>query len=619
MTSDPPIRPIRRRDSIKFEICAGLMASSSPWSQLQFGKEQCGKLLRSSALKVWGFMDGESVVGFAALRPDGIEGEPLIEYICVDQDQRGKRVGTSLIVALEAHCQKKRDRNIYLFVSDFNVHAIRLYERLGYMRVGAIPDYNVYGQTEFLYRKVLGEPRQQEAIRDKQPGGLSKTQRRDAPARDLNAGYARMKLPERLMGLALDASKTAFEETGRDHPKDIDDELHRHFLQFIRQQRPSQQLIDRTFSTFSGSIALDRVFGAVRRLKSPCATMQVPLTVILPEPSLDLWQQLLRDRSSSFSDVEVIAVRDFTTSQQRTTQLINHLEHVSTMNYRPSGRRRRMSDKGPERQLMMLIDSPSNPEGYCMDTQELKEIARACKKHDAVLVLDHCFLLAGIHFKADERLANAFSDLNEHSCNWYAVWDTGKSLDLAGDKVAFITASRQDLAEQLADSLNVIQPLTFTAVRSLSVLKALFENKDDGLNDYLTSAAELCSRNLEYLRQRAHKLSHCKINSPSAGSFALLSCDLDLGSKDLAKFWKDQAGTGVALGRDFFAARFDEGRPAFVRLSLYKPSGVFRAGVDTAIAQWPAWVKGRSWVKGKKGETARRRSIHRANPPGIGF
>jgi len=614
MKPKPPIHRIRRRDSNKLRSCAGLMASSSPWSQLQFGEEQCEKLLGSPALKVWGVLAGESVAGFAALRPDGIEGEPLIEYICVDQEQRGKSIGTSLIAELEAHCQRKLDRNIYLFVSDFNVHAIRLYERLGYVRVGAIPDYNVYGQTEFLYRKVLGKPRQQEAISAKRPGDHSKTQGKIAPSRDLNAGYARMELPQKMLDLVLDASRTALAETGRDHPKDLDDELHKHFLRFIRGHGASQDLIDQTFSTFSGSIALDRIFGAVRRMNSRCESMQDPLTVILPEPSLDLWQQLLRDRSSSFADLEIIAVRDFTTSRQRTSRLIEQLQHVSSRF--PSKVRRRKSDlTGSERQLMVLVDSPSNPQGLCLDKEELKDLARACKEHNAVLVLDHCFLLAGIHFKAGDRLANAFSGLNEHSCDWYAVWDTGKSLDLAGDKVAFITASSEKLTELLRESLSAIQPLTFTAVRSLAVLKALFENKDDGLNQYLASAAELCTRNLEYLRQRVGKLSHCTINSPPAGSFVLLSCDLDLSSLDLADFWRNQAGTGVALGKDFFAARFDEGRPAFVRLSLYKPQGVFRAAVDTAIAQWPAWVKGRSWVKGKKGATARRRSIHRANPP----
>jgi aspartate/methionine/tyrosine aminotransferase/RimJ/RimL family protein N-acetyltransferase len=584
------------------------MASSSPWSRLQFGIEQCEKLLRSRALQLWGCKDGESVVGFAALRPDGIEGEPLLEYICVDQEQRGKHVGSSLIEALEAYCKKKRDRNIYLFVSDFNLHAIRLYERLGYFRVGAIPDYNVYGQTEYLYRKALGEPRQQEVIREKHPGGLSKTQGASAPARDLNAGYARIEMPQRMLEAVLAASSAAFRNTGRDHPKDIDDELHRHILEFFCRSKPSQQVIDRTFSTFSGSIALDRVFGAIRRMHSRCESMQVPLTVILPEPSLDLWQQLLRDRSSSFSDVEVIAVRDFTNSRQRTRNIIDQVESVSNRIRRLSEGKRRKSDSMiPERKLMVLIDNPSNPQGFSMELQELQDLAKACKKHDAVMVLDHCFLLAGIHFKPDCRLANGFADLTEQSCDWYAMWDTGKSLDLAGDKVAFVTASSQYLAERLRDSLSVIQPLTFTAVRSLSVLVTLFENRDGILDEYLASAENLCSRNLEYLRRAVNKLSHCTVNSPAAGSFAILSCDLNVSSQDLATFWREEAGTGVALGKDFFAARFDEGRPPFVRLSLYKPASVFEAAVSTAASKWPAWVQRTKAV-------APRRRIHRARP-----
>ena len=40
-----------------------------------------------------------------------------------------------------------------MFVSDINPGAIRLYNRLGYSQVGAWPNFNLEGQTEFLLRK----------------------------------------------------------------------------------------------------------------------------------------------------------------------------------------------------------------------------------------------------------------------------------------------------------------------------------------------------------------------------------------------------------------------------------------------------------------------------------
>jgi aspartate/methionine/tyrosine aminotransferase/ribosomal protein S18 acetylase RimI-like enzyme len=598
-----PIQPMRSSDDGPRDECARLMAASSPWSQLHFGIEQCRALLGAPALKLWSVADAGRVIGFVALRPDGIEGEPLLEYVCVHEDFRGKGIGRKLIGQVEEWCRDKSrpDSNIYLFVSDFNTHAIRLYERLGYVRVGAIPDYNVYGQTEYLYRKVLGRPRQQEQIRNKAPGGLSKRQGAPQPLRDLNAGYARMKLPGELRDIVVAASTRAFDETGGDLPADIDDHLHKEFLKFVCMRDVSQDLIDRTFSTFSGSIALDRVFGAVRRMHSRCESMQIPLTVLLPEPSLDLWQHLLRDRSGSFSDVQIIAVREFESQAERTSELIKQLECVGASGGTIRRNQRRATDAtGSERKLMVIVDSPSNPQGFSLDRRELKDLARACKKHDAVLVLDHCFLLAGVHFRKDQRLANAFADLNEAACDWYAIWDTGKSLDLAGDKVAFITASSDALAAKLRSSMEVIQPTTFTAVRSLTVLRELFENRDGFLDSYLSEAARICRKNLEYIRGEMSKFSHCTLNEPAAGSFVLFSCNLDLSSMELAAFWQEKAQTGVAVGKDFYAGRFDEGRPPFVRLSLYKPTAMFKSAVDTAMHAWPDFVRERIAARGRQ-------------------
>ena len=43
--------------------------------------------------------------------------------------------------------------SLYLFVSDINPDAIRLYVRLGYLQVGVFPNFNLEGQTEYLHRK----------------------------------------------------------------------------------------------------------------------------------------------------------------------------------------------------------------------------------------------------------------------------------------------------------------------------------------------------------------------------------------------------------------------------------------------------------------------------------
>jgi len=102
-------------------------------------------------------------LGFLATLPTGLGSEPLLEYLCVDETRRNNGVGTSLVVYFEEQMYADA-ANLYLFVSDINPDAVRLYERLGYKRIGVLPDYNIVGQTEFLYRKYR-RPRQERAQR----------------------------------------------------------------------------------------------------------------------------------------------------------------------------------------------------------------------------------------------------------------------------------------------------------------------------------------------------------------------------------------------------------------------------------------------------------------------
>jgi ribosomal protein S18 acetylase RimI-like enzyme len=102
-------------------------------------------------------------LGFLATLPTGLGSEPLLEYLCVDETRRNSGVGTCLIAYFEEQMYADA-ANVYLFVSDINPDAARLYERLGYKRIGVLPDYNIVGQTEFLYRKYR-RPRQERAQR----------------------------------------------------------------------------------------------------------------------------------------------------------------------------------------------------------------------------------------------------------------------------------------------------------------------------------------------------------------------------------------------------------------------------------------------------------------------
>jgi ribosomal protein S18 acetylase RimI-like enzyme len=149
----------------EFFTCAALMVRTNPWSTLNFSAEQCAADLGHSALDVYAAISGDgTLVGFCATLATGIGFEPMLEYLCVDAQFRNNGVGTKLIRYFEEELFPDAD-NLYLFVADINPDAMRLYVRLGYLQVGALPNFNLPGQTEFLHRKTR-RPRQVGAVTD---------------------------------------------------------------------------------------------------------------------------------------------------------------------------------------------------------------------------------------------------------------------------------------------------------------------------------------------------------------------------------------------------------------------------------------------------------------------
>jgi ribosomal protein S18 acetylase RimI-like enzyme len=81
-----------------------------------------------------------------------------IMLIGVQPELRGQGIGAALMAHAEAAMFSEvrgfaHAADVFLLVSDFNLAAQRFYERLGYVRVGALADYVVPGVTELIYRK----------------------------------------------------------------------------------------------------------------------------------------------------------------------------------------------------------------------------------------------------------------------------------------------------------------------------------------------------------------------------------------------------------------------------------------------------------------------------------
>lgn len=74
---------------------------------------------------------------------------PLLRVIAVADNYRGRGFGSAMLKFYENLGFEKSDKT-FLLVSEFNREAKKLYERIGYMEVGKIPDLYQDGIAEFL-------------------------------------------------------------------------------------------------------------------------------------------------------------------------------------------------------------------------------------------------------------------------------------------------------------------------------------------------------------------------------------------------------------------------------------------------------------------------------------
>jgi len=147
------IRELKQED---LDRCGDILADCLMWDKYQRTLSDAVNLMHhefNSGTRFWVYVEGETVVGFIGAIEGGMMGEfTYIRMLAVEKNHRGNGIGTALLGRAEeemfALCPV-----IYMMVSDFNVDAQRLYDRLGYIKVGVIPDYKKKGIDEHLLLK----------------------------------------------------------------------------------------------------------------------------------------------------------------------------------------------------------------------------------------------------------------------------------------------------------------------------------------------------------------------------------------------------------------------------------------------------------------------------------
>ena len=101
----------------------------------------------------------ENYKGFMWIIMDGIfHSFPYLHIVAIKQESRNQGIGKKLLKFFEDSCLKDYSK-IFLVVADFNPDAKRLYEKNGYIQVGAIPNLYMEGITEHLMMKSREENR----------------------------------------------------------------------------------------------------------------------------------------------------------------------------------------------------------------------------------------------------------------------------------------------------------------------------------------------------------------------------------------------------------------------------------------------------------------------------
>lgn len=556
----------RSSDLICIDICAKMMAQSSPWLLLSFSYSQCRNELQSEEVQVRVIEKSNEIVGFMATNSVGIEGEPLLVFLCVREDVRGCGLGSYLLDFFEQHLFPKAD-NLYLFVSDINPRARALYERRGFVRTGELTNYNFIGQTEYLYR-LTRRPRQhkvgqqsfvrqthaneQSMVSNTLKSTLTSQQNDsvDHDCIDLANGYPNLAMDSDVLE---EGHKFAVEtcKSGTSHTA-ILSRLERTMCQFLGIHKTNCSSIR---LTSTGTNALFRSVSAICRYAVHCGYSGT--TFIIPDYSIDIYHQII----SEYRDTRVVSFPRVPI-ETNWIDILNSIVDAESHLY-------------PGRKLAIILDSPSNPFGQTVSRTDMLRLVSHCEKYRVLLLLDHCFLKSGLHYP--DIIASIFSE-EIIDVDWIGIWDTGKTFDVFGDKLAVIASNGGLLGSFIDVSLNVMHSSIGFDFRSVAFFDYLL--RSDYCNTYLNLLATSCKTNLTALMCLDE--NQWAVQIPNAGTVVCVARRQDEWDSEMLRHHLLSVGVSSVSGTTFRAgSRFStlSDKP-FIRLSLARNPAYFSIAVD---------------------------------------
>ncbi|GLL04640.1 aminotransferase class I/II-fold pyridoxal phosphate-dependent enzyme [Dactylosporangium matsuzakiense] len=347
---------------------------------------------------------------------------------------------------------------------------------------------------------------------------------------DLGPGYPQIALPDSLRSVYLDR---ALDETALANPPDwsasrqtaSDAALEAAVRSMLRLPPESYSSLS---AAFSGSVALDRALVAALAMSGDHGHRPM-IGVVTTTPSIDIMPLFLGERSQVFT--RYAQGRDGGLGALDCDAVLRHIAEVRAT--RNAG-------------LVVLLTSPENPTGAVWPPEDLKAIGDACFEAGGTLIMDHTFVTAGVHRRDDVGCAWEVFGAGQ---DWIAIWDTGKTLGLNGDKLGFLVSGSQRAAAAVRQSLSVMQ---YDVSRRNKVLfTELFRRAVQ--MDYTGYLNGVCRRNLAVAEELAAPTG-VRLRRPAAGSLLLLELPPGSGSDESTRRRLLRSGIGVVDGSVFFHA-----------------------------------------------------------------
>lgn len=225
--------------------------------------------------------------------------------------------------------------------------------------------------------------------------------------------------------------------------------------------------------------------------------------------------------------------------------------------------------------VVVVLSSPENPTGANWGASELNRILEACRLTGGLLVLDHAFLLAGVH---DFEIEAAWRCLPPGP--WVALWDTGKTVSLNHDKLAFVVSGSNEVHIRMRSALQLVQ---FDVSRRLKLIfSGLLESGVFG--DVVEGLRSRCRRNLHALEDFANSRD-LDVLGFGAGSLALVEVH---GGRTGATVYECARKAGVAIVRAEPFFHSDGFPPNIIRIALARDERMFSASLDR-LADLQLW------------------------------